>query len=140
MCTLGRQIMIRVVQRQRDGPFQRLAWDPGITGLGISLTDGGEWILAGENHFDFPLSFSFEGSMSLVGDSLRSCSTSLWRQHVQSEEAMLGLVWSWRSDSFLVEASVIFRRLLVLRSYRTILCTGHCSSHLDLGSRDWSAW
>jgi hypothetical protein len=76
------------------------------------LTDGGEWILAGENHFGFPLSFSFEGSMSLVGDSLRSCSTSLWRQHVQLEEAMLGLVWSWRSDSFLVEVECYFQETL----------------------------
>jgi hypothetical protein len=100
---VGKTIMIRVVQCQRDGPFQRLAWDPGITGLGISLTDGGEWIFAGENHFDFPLSFSFGGSTSLVGDSLRSGSTSLWQQHVQSVEVVLGLVWSWRSDSFRVE-------------------------------------
>jgi hypothetical protein len=68
--------MTRVVQCQRDGPFLRLAWDPGIAELGISLTDGGEWILVGGNHSDFPLSFSFEGSMSLFGDSLRSCSTS----------------------------------------------------------------
>jgi hypothetical protein len=75
---VGQTVMIRVVQRQRDGPFQRLAWDPGISGLGISLTDGGEWIFAGENHFDFPLSFSFGGSTSLVSDSLRFGSTSLW--------------------------------------------------------------
>jgi hypothetical protein len=34
--------MIRVEQRQHDGPCQRLAWDLGITGLGISLTDGDE--------------------------------------------------------------------------------------------------
>jgi hypothetical protein len=41
--------MIRVVQHSCDGPCQRLAWDPGITGLGISLTDGDEWItLQGE--------------------------------------------------------------------------------------------
>jgi hypothetical protein len=30
--------MIRVEQHQHDVPCQRLAWDPGITGLGISLT------------------------------------------------------------------------------------------------------
>jgi hypothetical protein len=28
----GKTIMIRVVQRQRDGPFPRLAWDPRIIG------------------------------------------------------------------------------------------------------------
>jgi hypothetical protein len=104
VCILEQTVMIKVVQRQRDGPCQRLAWDPGITGLGISLTDGGEWIFAGESHFDFPLSFSIGGSTSLVGDSLRSCSTSLWQQQVQSVEAVLGLVWSWRTDSFQVEA------------------------------------
>jgi hypothetical protein len=97
-------IMIRVVQHQRGDLGQRLAWDPRIAGLSISLTDGGEWILAGESHFDFPLSFNIEGSMSLEGDSLRSCSTSLWQQHVQLVETMLILVWTWRVDSFWVEA------------------------------------
>jgi hypothetical protein len=63
------------------------------------------------NHFDFPLRFNFEGSMSLFGDLLRSCSTSLWRQHVQSEEAMFGLVWSWRSKSFSVEDECYFQEL-----------------------------
>jgi hypothetical protein len=87
-------VMIRVEQHQHDGPCQRLAWDPGITGLGISLTDGDEWTFAGGSHFDFPLSFSIGESMSLVGDSLRSCSTSLWQQHVQSVGVVLGLVWS----------------------------------------------
>ena len=36
--------------------------------MSISLTNGGEWIFAGENHFDFPLNFSIGGSTSLVGD------------------------------------------------------------------------
>ena len=49
------------------------------------------------------MSFSIGGSTSLVGDWLRSCSTSLWQQHVQLVEVMLGLVWSWRTDSFRVE-------------------------------------
>jgi hypothetical protein len=71
--------MIRVEQHQHDGPCQRLAWDPRITGLGISLTDGDEWIFAGGSHFDFPLIFSIGESTSLVGDSLRSRSTSLWQ-------------------------------------------------------------
>ena len=99
----GKIVMIRVVQRQHDGPFQRLAWDPEITGLVISLIDRGEWILAGGNHSDFPLSFNFEESISLFSDSLRSCSSSLWWQYVQSEEAMSGLEWSWRSGSFCME-------------------------------------
>jgi hypothetical protein len=62
------------------------------------LTDGGEWIFAGENHFDFPL------SMSLVGDSLRFGSTSYGINTFRSMEAVLCLVWSWRSNSFRVEA------------------------------------
>jgi hypothetical protein len=96
-------IMITVVQCPCDGPCQRLAWDPGITGLGISLTDGDEWIFAGGGHFDFPMSFNIRGSTSLVCDSLRSCSTSLWQQHVQLVEVVLGLVRSWRIDSLRVE-------------------------------------
>jgi hypothetical protein len=67
--------MIRVEQYHHDGPCQRLAWDPGITGLGISLTGGDERTFAGGSHLDFPLSFSIVESTSLVGDSLRSCST-----------------------------------------------------------------
>jgi hypothetical protein len=63
---IGKTILIRVVQHQHDGPFQILVWDPGITRLGISLNDGGEWILAGENHFDFPMSFSFVGVCHLL--------------------------------------------------------------------------
>jgi hypothetical protein len=47
--------------------------------------------------------------MSLFGDSLRSCITSLWWQHVQSEKAIWGLVWSWRSESFSVEAECYFQ-------------------------------
>jgi hypothetical protein len=67
------------------------------------LTDGDEWIFAGGSHFDFPVRFSIGGSTSLVGDWLRSCSTSLWQQHVQLVEVVLGLVWSWRTYSFRVE-------------------------------------
>jgi hypothetical protein len=40
--------MIKVEKHQHDGPCQRLAWDPGITRLGISLTDGDEQMFAGE--------------------------------------------------------------------------------------------
>jgi hypothetical protein len=97
-------VMVRVVQRQHGDLWQRLAWDPGIAGLSISLTDGGEWTLAGESYFDFPLSFSVEESTSLEGDSWRSCSTSLWQQHVQLVETVLVLVWTWRMDSFRDEA------------------------------------
>jgi hypothetical protein len=61
------------------------------------------------NHSDFPLSFSFEGSMSLFIDSLRSCSTSLWRQHVQSRRPC----WAWYGhggqNHFLWRPSVTFR-------------------------------
>jgi hypothetical protein len=63
--------MIRVVQRQRGDLWQRLAWDLRIAGLSISLTNGGEWTLAGESYFDFPLSFNVEESTSLEGDSWR---------------------------------------------------------------------
>jgi hypothetical protein len=63
---IGQIIMIRVVQCQHDGPFNRLVWEPRIIELGISLNDGGEWILVGENHFDFPLSFSFVGAYHLL--------------------------------------------------------------------------
>jgi hypothetical protein len=71
--------MIRVVQCQRVDLWQRLAWDPGIAGLRISLTNGGEWTLVGESYFDFPLSFSVKESTSLEGVSWRSCSTSVWQ-------------------------------------------------------------
>jgi hypothetical protein len=72
-------VMIRVEQHQHDDPCQRLAWDPGITRLGISFTDGDKQTFAGGRHFDFPVSFSIGESTSLAGDSLRSCSTSLWQ-------------------------------------------------------------
>jgi hypothetical protein len=71
-------IMAILVQCHHDDPFQILAWDPGITGLGLSLTDRGEWIISEGNHLYFPLSFSFEERVSLFSDSLRSCSSSLW--------------------------------------------------------------
>ena len=87
-------IMIRVVQRQHGDLWQRLAWDPGIAGLRISLTNKGEWTFAGEICFDFPLSFNVEESTSLEGVSRRSCSTSLWHQHVQLMEAVLIMVWT----------------------------------------------
>jgi len=96
--------MIRVEQHWHDGPCQRLARDPGIIGLGISLTDGDERAFAEGSHFDFPLSFSIGESTSLAGDSLRSCSTSLWQHHVQSVGVMLSLVWFCRIDPFQVEA------------------------------------
>jgi hypothetical protein len=97
-------VMVRVVQRQHGDLWQRLAWDPGIAGLSISLTDRGEWTLAGESYFDFPVSFSVEESTSLEGVSWRSCSTSLWQQHVQLMETVLVLIWIQRMDSFRDEA------------------------------------
>jgi hypothetical protein len=95
--------MISVEKHQHDGPCQRLAWDPGITRQVISLTDGDERTFTGGSHFSFPLSFSIGESTSLAGDSLRSCSTSLWQQHVQSVGDMLSLVWSNKIDPFRVE-------------------------------------
>jgi hypothetical protein len=68
------------------------------------LTDGGKWTLAGESYFDFPVSFSVEESTSLEGVSWRSCSTSLWQQHVQLMETVLVLIWIRRMDSFRDEA------------------------------------
>jgi len=92
--------MIRVVQCQHGDPWQRLAWDPRIAGLIISLIDGGEGTLAGEIYVDFPLRFSVEESTTLEGDSWRYCSTSLRQHHVQLVETVLILVWTWRMDSF----------------------------------------
>jgi hypothetical protein len=70
--------MVGVVQRQHGDLRQRLAWDPGIAGLSISITDRGEWTIAGESCSEFPLSFSVEESTSLEGVSRRSCSASFW--------------------------------------------------------------
>jgi hypothetical protein len=61
--------MVSVVQCQHGDLRQRLAWDPGIAGLSISLTDRGEWTFARESCFDFPLSFSVEEITSLEGVS-----------------------------------------------------------------------
>jgi hypothetical protein len=83
--------------------------DPRITGLGISFIDRGEWILAGGNHSNFPLNLSFEESISLFSDSLRSCSSSLWQQYVQPKEAMFGLEWSWTSGSFSMQVECYFQ-------------------------------
>jgi hypothetical protein len=82
-------VMVRVVQRQHGDLWQRLAWGPGIARLSISLTDRGEWTLAGESYFDFSVSFNVEESTSLEGVSWRSYSTSLWQQHVQLMETVL---------------------------------------------------
>jgi len=78
----GQTVMVRVVQCQHGDLRQRLAWDPGIAGLSISLTDRGEWTFAGESCSDFPLSFSVEESTSLEGVSWRYFITSVRHQHV----------------------------------------------------------
>jgi hypothetical protein len=96
--------MVRLVQHQHGDPWQKLAWDPRIAGLRISFTDGVEWTLIGEISFGFPLSFIVEESMSLEGDSWRSCSTSLFI--VEESTSLEGD--SWRSCStslFIVEES-----------------------------------
>ena len=55
--------MVSVVQCQHGDLRHRLAWDLGIAGLSISLTDRGEWTFAGESCSNFPFSFSVEGSV-----------------------------------------------------------------------------
>jgi hypothetical protein len=92
--------MIRVVQCQHEDCRQRLAWDPWIAGLSNSLTDRGEWAIAGESYSNFPLIFSVERSASLAGASQRSCITLVGHQHVQLMEAVWILVEIWRMDSF----------------------------------------
>jgi hypothetical protein len=96
----GQAVVVRVVQCRHEDLRQRLAWDPGIAGLSSSLTDRGEWTIAGESYSNFPLSFSVERSAPLAGVSRRSCSTSFWHQHVQLMEVMWILVEIWRMDSF----------------------------------------
>jgi hypothetical protein len=104
ICREQSGMAIIVVQCQHEDLRQRLAWDPGITGLSISLTDRGEWTFAGESCSNFPFSFSVEGSTVLEGVSRRSYSTSLWHQQVQLMEAVWILVEIWRMDSFREEA------------------------------------
>jgi hypothetical protein len=100
----GQTVMVRVVQCQHEDLRQRLAWDPGIAGLSSSLTDRGEWTMAGESYSNFPLIFSVERSASVAGASQRSCITSVGHQHVQLMEAVWILVEIWRMDSFRDEA------------------------------------
>jgi hypothetical protein len=90
--------MDRVVQCQHEDRRQRLAWDPVIAGLSSSLTDRGEWTIAGESYSNFPFSTTLEGA------SRRSCSTSFWHHHVQLMETVWILVEIWRMDSFRDEA------------------------------------
>jgi hypothetical protein len=100
----GQTVMVRVVQCHHEDLRQRLAWDPGIAGLSSSLTDRGEWTMAGESYSNFPLIFSVERSASVAGASQRSCITSVGHQHVQLMEAVWILVEIWRMDSFRDEA------------------------------------
>jgi hypothetical protein len=100
----GQTVMVRVVQCQHEDLRQRLAWDPGIAGLSSSLTDRGEWTMAGESYSNFPLIFSVERSASVAGASQRSCITSIGHQHVHLMEAVWILVEIWRMDSFRDEA------------------------------------
>jgi hypothetical protein len=100
----GQTVMVRAVQCQHEDLRQRLAWDPGIIGLSSSLTDRGEWTIAGESYSNFPLIFSVERSASVAGASRRSCITSVGHQHVQLMEVVWILVEIWRMDSFRDEA------------------------------------
>jgi hypothetical protein len=61
--------MVSIVQCHHGDLRQRLAWDPWIPRLSISLTDRDEWTVAGESCFYFPLSFSIKESTSLEGVS-----------------------------------------------------------------------
>jgi hypothetical protein len=97
-------VMVRVVQGQQGDLRKRLAWDPGIAGLGTSLTDRGEWNFVGGSCSNFPLSISFERSASLAGVPWRSYNTSFWHQHVQLMEVVWIFVETWRVDSFRDEA------------------------------------
>jgi hypothetical protein len=96
--------MVNIVSCHHGDLQQRLAWDPRIAGLSISLTDRGEWTLAGESCSDSPLSFSVEESTSLEGVSRRSDNTSFRHRHGQLMETVLILVLSWRMDSVRDEA------------------------------------
>jgi len=100
----GQIVMVRVAQCQNEDLRQRLAWDPGIAGLGIAQIHTREWTIAGESYSNFPLSFSVEWSAPLAGISRRSCSTSFWNHHVQLMEIVWILVDIWRMDSFRDEA------------------------------------
>jgi hypothetical protein len=100
----GLIVMVRVMQCQHEDLRQRLAWDLGIVGLSSSMTDRGEWTIAGESYSNFPLIFSVERSASLAGASQRSCITSLGHHHVQLMEVVWILVEIWRMDSFREEA------------------------------------
>jgi hypothetical protein len=72
--------------------------------LSSSLTDRGEWTIAGESYSNFPLIFSVERSASLAGASWRSRITSVGHQHVQLMEAVWILVETRRMDSLWDEA------------------------------------
>jgi hypothetical protein len=100
----GKIVIVRVVQCQHEDIQQRLAWDLWIAGFSSSLTDRGEWTIAGESYSNFPLIVSVERSALLAGASRRSCITSVRHQHVQLMEVMWILVDIWRMDSFRDEA------------------------------------
>ena len=100
----GQAVVVRVVQCQHEDLRQRLAWDLGISGLRISLTNRGKWTFVGESCSNFPFSFSVEGSTEREGVSWRFGNTSCWHHHEQLMEAMWILVEIWRMDSFRDEA------------------------------------
>jgi len=78
----GEIVMVGVVQCRYEDLRQRLPWDPGIAGLSNSLTNRGEWTIAGESYSNFPFSVSVEGSIALEGVSWRYFITSVRHQHV----------------------------------------------------------
>jgi hypothetical protein len=100
----GQKVVVRMVQGQHGDLQQRLAWDPGIAGLSISLIDRGKWTSAGESCSNFPFSFSVEGSTVFEGVSQRSSIASVRHQHVQLMEAVWILIETRRMDSLRDEA------------------------------------
>jgi hypothetical protein len=90
---LEETVMIRVEQHQQDGPCQRLAWDPGITGLGISLIDGVEfrveWLLGELTEILWPLIILLIRSMWV------SCVVSTWRDHILRGVYLVSHRWIW---------------------------------------------
>jgi hypothetical protein len=133
----GQTVIVRVVQGQHGDLRQRLAWDPGIAGLSISLTDRGEWTIAGESYSNFPLSFSVERSASLAGVSRRSGNTSFGHQHEQLMEAVWILVETWRMDSFRDEAMCLMQETLGVDVFQGYASQGLAVHDLiwDPGSR-----
>jgi hypothetical protein len=131
----GQIVMVRVVQCQHEDLRQRLAWDPWITGLSSSLTDKGEWTIAGESYSNFPMIFSVERSASLAGASRRSCITSVRHKHVQLMEVVWILVEIWRMDSFRDESMCHMQEV-----HRVDIFRDYASQSIAVHFLIWDPW